>query len=141
MDMRDPADIPLEELRQFYVDNYEKLMEAEAMDEDPEAVDADIEEDAEKLLDEELEDAGAVAADIELNRLRAALATAESKSAVLALHVQGARAAERGSRIDALITSGRIGTTDNDRAIAEHLYDAEAQRFAFDCRLFRRFRR
>ena len=105
-------------------------LRAGAMDDaedEHEAVDADIEEDAEKLLDEELEDAGAVAADIELNRLRAALATAESKSAVLALHVQGARAAERGSRIDALITSGRIGTTDNDRAIAEHLYDAEAK--------------
>ena len=96
-------------------------------EEEVEALDLDTDEDAEKLIEDELEDAGAVAADIELNRLRAALATAESKSAVLALHVQGARAAERNSRIDALITSGRIGTTDNDRAIAEHLYDAEAQ--------------
>lgn len=91
--------------------------------------DVDIDDDARELIKDQLpeDEAKAVAADIELNRLRGALAASESRNAVMSLHIDHARASERDARIDALIKSGRIGTTDGDRALACLAYDTEAQ--------------
>lgn len=69
--------------------------------------------------------AATVSNDIELNRLRAELAQAKSQLGVTQLHAAQAQARVKASRIDALIASGRIGTDDAAKDLAEHAYDAE----------------
>jgi len=63
--------------------------------------------------------------DIELNKLRQQLARAEASLNVQQLHAAQAQAQVKTQRIDALIASGRIGTSDAAKALAEHAYDAE----------------
>lgn len=126
MQLPDPAEMSREDLEA------ELLALREAKDPEGEEVAADVDgspdEDPDKEKDEPMAAnvaASAVSHDIELNKLRAELAQAKSQLGVTQLHAAQAQARVKTQRIDALIASGRIGTDDAAKALAEHAYDAE----------------
>lgn len=118
---------------------------AEALD------DVDIDEDPEKLIDEQLDDdadakakakanARVVQADTAARASALENASLKAQLAEVVLQSQHAMAAEKKTRVDALQKSGRIGTDDVSRTMAERAYDSErratqAYAVAFGCSL------